>query len=161
MMHPSSHEEIEIFHPTFMQSSHVKTNFPVIGIAALPPPPSALGGDIFIIGSPRHHLFDTALRMEREDAVPVSILHLIPFYYVFNRTSMANDKIYDKNDPRLKTGVRGDPSGTPERKRWWEVTTVYTGVDFGAGPGGIAVKEASVKVVVLGVGGGMFPEKLR
>jgi hypothetical protein len=154
-MHPSRNEEIEIFHPTFIQSSHVRTTFPIVGIAALPPSPSALGGDIFIIGSPKHHQFDTALRTESDGIVPVSILRLRPFYYVFNRTSMDNDKIYAKDDPRLRTGVRGDPNGTPDRKRWWEATTVFTGVDFGAGPGGVAVRDTGKDIVVLGIGGGM------
>ena len=155
-MHPSRNIEIEIFHPTFLQSSHFATNFPVVGIAALPPSPSALGGDIFVIGSPTHYRFDKALRTETEDIVPVSILQLRPFYYVFNRTTIGNDKIYKKDDPRLKTGVKGDRNGTPERKRWWEATTVWTGVDFGAGPGGVAVREVGEKVIVMGVGGGVF-----
>ena len=109
-----------------------------------------------MIGSPKHYRFDKALRMETEDIVPVSILRLRPFYYVFNRTTIGNDKIYKKNDPRLKTGVKGDRHGTPERKRWWEATTIWTGVDFGAGPGGVAVREVGGKVIVMGIGGGMF-----
>jgi hypothetical protein len=138
-----------------MQSSHFATNFPVVGIAALPPSPQALGGDIFVIGSPKHYRFDKALRTETEDVVPVSILRLRPFYYVFNRTIARNDKIYKKDDPRLQTGVKGNKHGTPERKRWWEATTIWTGVDFGAGPGGVAVREVGEKVVVMGVGGGI------
>ena len=155
MMHPTLDEEIEIFHPNFMQSSHFTTNFPVVGIAALPPAPKALGGDIFIIGSPKHHIFDAALRAETEDTVPVSILRLRPFYYVFNRATKENDKIYTNDDPRLKSGTRYNREATPERKRWWEATTIWTGVDFGAGPGGIAVRNTTTGVVVMGVGGGM------
>ena len=137
-----------------MQSSHFSTNFPVVGIAALSPSPTALGGDIFVIGSPKHHLFDAALKEDVEDSVPVSILRLRPFYYVFNRTLAGAEKIYSKDDPRLKSGTRGDATGTPDRKRWWEALTVWTGVDFGAGPGGIAVRETGRDVVVLGIGGG-------
>jgi hypothetical protein len=154
-MHPTRNEEIEIFHPTFMQSSYFATTFPVTGIAALPPPtPHALGGEIFIIGSPRHHLFDEALRTESEAVVPVSIYRLRPFYYVFNRKTKKSDKIYAKDDERLVTGVRGDTKGQPDRKKWWEVITLWTGVDFGAGPGGIAVRETGSEVVVVGVAGG-------
>jgi hypothetical protein len=160
MKHPSSGEEIEVFHPTYMQSSHFKANYPVVGIAALPPLPSSLGGDIFLIGSPRHHLFDTALRDEAEETVPVSILHLRPFVYVFNHTIRGSDKVYNKDDPRLKSGTRDDKRGTPERKRYWEVNTIWTGVDFGAGPGGIAVVEIGEKIVVLGVGGGIACQSL-
>ena len=138
-----------------MQSSHFATNFPVVGIAALPPSPQALGGDIFVIGSPKHYRFDKALRTETEDIVPVSILRVRPFYYVFNKTIAGNDKIYKKDDPRLQTGVKGNRLGTPERKRWWEATTIWTGVDFGAGPGGVAVREVGEKVAVMGVGGGI------
>jgi hypothetical protein len=52
--------------------------------------------------------------------------------------------------------VRGNKRGTPERKRWWEAVPVWTGVDFGAGPGSIAVREERGKKrgVVIGVGGG-------
>lgn len=34
--------------------------------------------------------------------------------------------------------------------------TVYTGVDFGAGPGSVAVRDIGGKVIVLGVGGGIL-----
>jgi hypothetical protein len=161
MMHPTLDEEIEIFHPTFMQSSHFKTNFPVVGIAALPPTPKALGGDILIVGSPKHHLFDAALRAEIEDTVPVSILRLRPFYYVFNRSTKENDKIYTSDDPRLKSGTRQNREGTPERKRWWEATTIWTGLDFGAGAGGIAVRDTGEGVIVMGVGGGIIFQFLK
>jgi hypothetical protein len=154
-MHPTRNEEIEIFHPTFMQSSHFATNFPVVGIAALAPSPTALGGDIFVMGSPKHYRFDAALRADVEEIVPVSILRLRPFYYVFNRTIGDTEKVYSKDDPRLKSGTRNDQHGVPDRKRWWEAKTVWTGVDFGAGPGGVAVREKGQDILVLGVGGGM------
>ena len=137
-----------------MQSSHFSTNFPIAGIAALPPADDALGGDIFIIGSPRHYRFDSALRTSSEEIVPVSVLRLRPFYYVFNKTTASNDKIFSINDPRLKSGTKGDRHGTPERRRWWEATPVWTDVDFGAGPGGVAVRAKNGKVDVLAVGGG-------
>jgi hypothetical protein len=86
--------------------------------------------------------------------VPVSIVRLQPFYYVFNRTTLGNDKIYSKDDERLKSGVKGDEKGTPDRKRWWEVITLWTGLDFGAGPGGVAAREVGGEIVVVGVGGG-------
>lgn len=139
-----------------MQTSHFATNFPVVGLAALSPAPNALGGDIFVIGSPKHHLFVDALRNESAETVPVSLLRLKPFYYVFNKTIAAPDKVYFDDDPRLKTGTRNNRDGTPDRKRWWEATTIWTGPDFGAGPGSIAVKETNKHVVVLGVGGGLF-----
>jgi len=85
----------------------------------------------------------------------VSILRLRPFYYVFNRSTKENDKIYTSDDPRLKSGTRNNQEGTPERKRWWEVTTIWTSLDFGAGAGGIAVRDTGAEVVVMGVGGGM------
>jgi len=155
LIHPTRNEEIEIFHPTFMQSSYFATTFPVTGLAALPPPsPHALGGELFIIGSPKHHLFDSALRKEAEAIVPVSVFRLRPFYYVFNRTTARNDKVYSKDDERLKTGVKGNRKGMPDRKRWWEVITLWTGVDFGAGPGAVAVRKVGSDVVVVGVGGG-------
>lgn len=158
--HPSRDEEIQVFHPTFIQSSHFATNFPIVGLAALPPAPNALGGDIFAIGSPKHHLFRDALADDVEEIVPVSILRMRPFYYIFNRTIKGTEKIYYKDDPRLKSGTREDPHGEPERKRWWEATTVWTGVDFGAGPGSVAVKDAGDKVIVLGVGGGILFREL-
>jgi hypothetical protein len=137
-----------------MQTSHFATNFPIVGVAALPPAPNALGGDIFVIGSPKHHLFDDALKTESEGTVPVSLLRLKPFYYVFNKTIAGPDKVYTSDDPRLKTGTRYNKDGTPDRKRWWEAANVWTGVDFGAGPGSIAVRETKTNVIVLGVGGG-------
>jgi hypothetical protein len=137
-----------------MQSSHFATNFPIVGLAALPPAPNTLGGDIFAIGSPKHHLFRDALVEDSADTVPASIFRMRPFHYIFNRTIRATEKIYYKNDPRLKSGTREDPHGEPERKRYWEPTTVWTGVDFGAGPGSVAVKDAGDEIIVLGVGGG-------
>lgn len=154
-MHSSTNEEVEIFHPAFIQTSHFGTNFPITGISALPPIPNAVGGDIFVIGSPKHHRFDSALRLDEEETVPVSILRLRPFFYVFNRTISDNDKIYRKDDLRLKTDLRGDNHRMPERRRLWEASTVWTDVDFGAGPGGIAVKKNGDNVVILGLGGGM------
>lgn len=76
-----------------MQTSHFSTNFPIVGLSALPPSPHSLGGDIFVIGSPRHHLFDSALRAEEEATVPVSIFRLRPFYYVFNKTIAGTEKV--------------------------------------------------------------------
>ena len=76
-----------------MQTSHLTTSFPVLGLAALPPAPHSLGGDIFVIGSPQHHRFDAALRAEEEDAVPASIIRLRPFYYVFNKTILGTEKV--------------------------------------------------------------------
>jgi len=73
---------------------------------------------------------------------------------VFNRLTKENDKIYIVDDPRLKSGTRNNREGTPERKRWWEAMPVWTGVDFGAGAGGIAVRDTGNEVVIMGVGGG-------
>jgi len=82
---------------------------------------------------------------------------MTPFYYIFNRTLIKNIKIYKKDDERLKTGVKGNRHGQPDRKRWWEVTNVWTGLDFGAGAGGVAVRQVEGgEILVLGVGGGML-----
>jgi hypothetical protein len=56
----------------------------------------------------------------------------------------------------LQTGVKGDKRGTPERKRWWEAIPVWTGLDFGAGPGSVCVREVKGKGkgILVAVGGG-------
>ena len=84
----------------------------------------------------------------------MTIQRMRPFYYVFNRTARGTEKVYHGNDARLKSGTKGNSEGVPDRKRWWEARTVWTGVDFGAGPGSVAVKDMGKKVIVLGVGGG-------
>jgi len=130
-------------------------NYPIVGIACLPPQPNALGGDIYVIGSPRHHLFHSALRDESEATVPVSILRLRPFYYVFNKTIAGADKVYYDNDPRLDQPiVKNAFTSQVDRKRFWDPATVWTELDFGAGPGSLAVREVKEQAVVLGVGGG-------
>ena len=68
---------------------------------------------------------------------------------------MRAEKIYRDDDSRLKSGTKGDVGGKPERKRFWEGLEVWTGGDFGAGPGSVAVREVGKGIVVLGVGGGM------
>lgn len=45
------------------------------------------------MGSPRHYIFDSALREEEEAIVSVSILRLRPFYYVFNKTIAGTEKV--------------------------------------------------------------------
>jgi len=132
----------------------LQTNFPVMGIAALPPLLNTLGGDIFIIGSPKHYRFDEALRNDVEAPVPVTIVQLRPFYYVLNATA-GPQKVYRSDDPRLRTGTKSDlKGGIPERKKWFDSTTLWTDVDFGAGPGGIAIRDLGGWVTILGIGGG-------
>ena len=96
----------------------------------------------------------------------MSILRLRSFYYVFNPSTKENDKIYTSDGPWLKSGTRNNREGTPERKRWWEATTIWTGLDFRAGAGGIGVRDTDAEVVVMGVGRGIplsiefnFPER--
>lgn len=107
------------------------------------------------MGSPKHYRFDRALKADQEEKVPVSILRLRPFYYVFDHTMKGSDKVYRKDDPRLRSGTKNSIEGIPDRKRWWEAMTLWTDVDFGAGPGGIAVREKEKEVLVLGIGGGV------
>lgn len=142
-------------HPPVNQSSRIRTSFPIVGIASLSPQPHTLGGDIYIIGSPRHYLFDNALRSESEAIVPVSILRLRPFYYVFNKTIAGADKVYYEDDPRLdQPVVKNMATAQIDRKRFWDATTVWAGLDFGAGPGSLAVREFKGRAIILGVGGG-------
>jgi len=127
-----------------------------VGIASLKPTIKSLGGSIFVIGSPKHHLFHQALRTDSEATVPVSILRLRPFNYVFNKIIAKAEKVYNTDDPRLSLPMNPDKrDNNSNRKRFWDVTNVWTGADFGAGPGGIAVRHINKdKVIVLGVGGG-------
>jgi hypothetical protein len=131
--------------------------YPIVGIACLPPQPNTLGGDIYVIGSPRHYLYHSALRRESEDAVPVSILRLRAFNYVFNKTIGAAEKVFYDDDPRLEAPiVKNQFTSQIDKKRFWDPATVWTGLDFGAGPGSLAVREVKGQAVVLGVGGGIF-----
>ena len=113
------------------------------------------------MGSPRHHLFDTALRSDSEISVPVSIIRLRPFYYVFNKTIAGADKVYYDDDPRLNQPVvKNKVTGSMERKRFWDAQTVWTSLDFGAGPGSLGVREVKGQAMVMGVGGGITPSLL-
>jgi hypothetical protein len=130
------------------RTSQFQTAFPVVGIASLTPKSNALRRGLFVIGSPRHHLFSSALENDVEASVPVSILRLHPFHYPFNKTIGGPEKAYNAGDPGL------DSPGTGERSRYWHVTNLWTGTDFGGGPGGVAARMDGKKVLVLGVGGG-------